>query len=210
MARTNRTKTHLENIVVVPKTAHGDASADIALQVLAVDQDVMGSPTSSFSVSNTGDVLAAGTLGVTGAATIGGTLGVTGVITQGGTEGNMVLNTRHRVTAAEIKAGHTLVTVPAALKFRLVSCRAIAYGGAVGATTTVDLLDGSTKLVAFAQASLTQSTVLTDGGTGAAVLADGASYVTRAAGADITVGLTGSDITTATGVDFILSYVLEA
>lgn len=57
MPRESRTKTHFENLVIVPKTPHGDAAGDIALQVLALDQDVNGAPTSSFSVSNTGVVV---------------------------------------------------------------------------------------------------------------------------------------------------------
>ncbi len=124
-------------------------------------------------------------------------------------EGNRVYNTRHRVTIAEIDAGHTVVTVPADKGFRLVSCDAIAYGGAVTGLTTLDLLSGATKLVAFAQASLAQSAVLKDGGAGAAVLADGASYAVQADGQDITIGKTGGATATATGVDIILSYVLE-
>lgn len=126
----------------------------------------------------------------------------------GAAEGYVVFTTIHDVSAAEIDAGHTVVTVPAGRQFQLVSCKAIAYGGAVTVTTTVDLLDAATKLVAFAQANLTQSTVLTDGGTGAAVLADGASYTARTAGNDITVGKTGGAVTTATGVRFIISYIL--
>jgi len=123
-----------------------------------------------------------------------------------------VLSKRARVTAAEIKAGYTLLAAIAGKGYRLVSAKAIAYGGAVGAVTTVDILGTQTtsvKLVAYAQASLMQSTVLTDGGAGATVLADGASYVVCDDETAVTVGQTGSDITTATGVDFILEYVIE-
>ncbi|MCE5200558.1 hypothetical protein LLG39_16450, partial [bacterium] len=56
----------------------------------------------------------------------------------------VVYNVRVRSTAAEIGAGKTLVAVPTGLSFRLIDCKAIAYGGAVATTTTVDILDGST------------------------------------------------------------------
>jgi hypothetical protein len=95
----------------------------------------------------------------------------------------------------------------------MISCKAIAVGGAVAAVTSVDVMgdDGSAAiLVSFLQASLTQSAVLKDGGTGATVLADGASYVANTAGVAITVIKAGSDITTATHVDIIFDYVLEA
>ncbi len=126
----------------------------------------------------------------------------------------MVRVVRRRNTIAEVNAGVTLLAAPgAAYKYRMVSCKAIAYGGAVGGTTTVDVLGTQTtskKLVAFAQASLTQSTVLTAGGTGSTVLADGASFIACDANTAITVGKTGNDLTTATGVDIIFEYVIEA
>jgi hypothetical protein len=124
-----------------------------------------------------------------------------------------VQTARRRCTVAEINAGVTLLPALAGFKYRMVGCRAIAYGGAVGATTTVDVLGtqatSSVKLVAFAQGSLTRSAELKSGGTGAAILADGASYVANDAGAAITVSKTGSDLTTATGVDVSIDYVVE-
>jgi len=123
------------------------------------------------------------------------------------------LNTRHRVTVAEINAGHEILPAIAGKSYRMIECLAIAYGGAVGTTTTVDLLGtqsaGSVKLVAYAQASLTQSAVLVSGASGAAVQADGASYTACDANTAITVGKTGGDADTATGVDIILTYVIE-
>jgi hypothetical protein len=135
------------------------------------------------------------------------TLTVTGTVSITG----MVQNVRQRFTIAEINAGATLVPAVAGKSIRMVTCKAIAVGGAAGAVTTVDVLGTSTtarKLVAFAQANLTQSTVLTDGGTGAAVLADGASYTANDAGTAVTVGKTGSNVTTATHIDVIFDYVL--
>ena len=132
-------------------------------------------------------------------------------ITQLNVVGN-VLSVRKRFTIAEVNAGASLVAAVAGKAIRMIDCKAIAVGGAAGAVTTVDVLgtvSTSRKLVAFAQANLTQSTVLTAGGTGAAVLADGASYTANDAGTAVTVGKTGSDVTTATHIDVIFDYVLE-
>lgn len=124
-----------------------------------------------------------------------------------------IRNVRTRFTVAQVNAGATVVPAIAQQKHRMVAARAISVGGAAGAVTTVDLLGtqggASVKLVAFAQASLTRSTVLVDGGSGATVLADGASYVACDANTAITIGKTGSDVTTATHIDVILSYVIE-
>ena len=136
----------------------------------------------------------------------------TAKIALGNAADGFVLSKRVRATVAQINAGYTLLPAITGQGYRLVSSKAIAYGGAAGAVTTVDILGTQTtsvKLVAYAQASLTQSAVLTDGGTGAAVLADGASYAVCDDRAAITVSKTGSDVTTATGIDFILEYVIE-
>jgi len=139
---------------------------------------------------------------------IGGELRISGGYISGGA----VLNARRRFTIAEINAGATLLPAISGKSYRMVAAKAIAVGGAAGAVTTVDILgtvSTSRKLVAFAQASLTQSTVLVDGGTGGAVLADGASYTANDAGTAILVGKTGSNVTTATHIDVIFDYVVE-
>lgn len=123
-----------------------------------------------------------------------------------------ILNVRKRFTIAEVNAGANLVPAVTGKSIRMVACKAISVGGAAGAVTTVDVLgtlSTSRKLVAYAQANLTQSTVLVDGGTGGAVLADGASYTANDAGTAITVNKTGSNVTTATHIDVIFDYVLE-
>jgi hypothetical protein len=124
----------------------------------------------------------------------------------------VVLNVRKRLTIAQVNAGVELVAAVSGKSIRMVSCKAISVGGAAGAVTTVDVTGTSStsrKLVAFAQASLTQSTVLTAGGSGATVLADGASYTANDAGTAINVSKTGSSVTTATHIDVIFDYVLE-
>jgi hypothetical protein len=124
-----------------------------------------------------------------------------------------VQNIRTRFTVAAVNAGATLLAAIAGYKYRMIHCIAISIGGAAGAVTTVDVigtLSSARKLVAYAQASLTQSTVLVSGATGAAVLADGASFTQNDANTAITVGITGSSITVATHIDFIFSYTVEA
>jgi len=127
---------------------------------------------------------------------------------------SVVLSHRHRVTVAEINAGHEILAAVTGLSYRVINCVAIAYGGAVGTTTTVDLLGtqsaGGVKIAAYAQASLTQSAPLSMlVAVGCAVIADGASWIEMDVTTAITVGKTGGDADTATGVDFIITYVLE-
>ena len=151
---------------------------------------------SGCSISN------AGVLQCDGNATLAGVIAGVG-------EGTVVYNTLHDVTIAEINAGHTIVTVPAARQFRLVDVTAIAYGGACAAVTTVDLKAGAIFLATYAQVNLAQSTQLRTNSTGVTTLADGASYTAQTAGDDVTVNKTGADVTTCTGVRFVLSYALE-
>jgi hypothetical protein len=128
------------------------------------------------------------------------------------TNQSVLYTKRTRFTIAQVNAGATLVAAVSGKSIRMVGCKAIAVGGAAGAVTTVDILGTSTtsrKLVAFAQANLTQSTVLADGGTGGTVLAVGASYTANDTGTAVTIGKTGSNVTTATHIDVIFVYVLE-
>jgi len=122
----------------------------------------------------------------------------------------VVFNIRHRVTTAEVNAGHTLITPPSGKKVRVIDCTLIAIGGNASGATTVDILDGATKLIAAAVAGLTQSAVLRAGAANADVLADGASFVVRAANATISIGKTGNDLATSTAIDVLLSYCLES
>lgn len=125
-----------------------------------------------------------------------------------------VLTVRKRAAIATVNTGFTLIPAVPGAKIRMVDSSAIAIGGAVGAVTTIDIKGTQSssvvKLVAFAQASLTQSTQLRSGGSGATILADGASYVACDANTAVTAGITGSNATTATSIDFLLTYQLEA
>lgn len=117
---------------------------------------------------------------------------------------------RVRATIAQVNAGLELLPALAGYAYRLIRATAISVGGAAAAVTTVDILATqgavSVKLVAYAQAGLTQSAQLTSGGTNAAVLADGASYAATDANTAVTVGKTGSAVTTATHIDLDLFY----
>lgn len=123
-----------------------------------------------------------------------------------------VVEFRRRYTLAEINAGTAGLNAIPGFKYRLISATAIAIGGAMAALTTVDILAtqgaASVKLVAFAQASLTQNTQLNSGDTGAAILAGGLSYVENDANTGITVNKTGASGTTATAVDVIILYTI--
>ncbi len=125
----------------------------------------------------------------------------------------MVQSVRKRFTIAQVNAGAEIVAAVGGLKLRLVSAIAISVGGAAGSVTTVDLLAtasaSSRKLVAFAQAQLSENTVLRDGNTGAAVLAAGASYTQNDANTALTIGQTGSDVDTATHIDVVVQYAME-
>lgn len=120
---------------------------------------------------------------------------------------------RSRFTIAQVNAGATILAALPGYKYRMVDALAISVGGAAATVTTVDILGTQTtaaKLVAFAQASLTENTVLRAGGTGADVLAAGASFIANDANTAITIGKTGSNVATATHIDVVLSYVIEA
>lgn len=120
---------------------------------------------------------------------------------------------RFRTTIANVNAGATLLAAKAGFKYRLIDVIGISVGGAAGSVTTVDVLGtqsaSGVKLAAFAQAQLTQSTVLRPGVSGCAVLTDGASFIACDVNTAITIGKTGSDVDTATHIDVILTYAVD-
>jgi len=125
----------------------------------------------------------------------------------------MVMAKRQRFTIAEVNAGATILPATPGIGYRMVGAILIAVGGAVGTATSVDILgtasSASRKLVEGAQANLTQSAVVRDGGTGGAVLADGASYTQNDANTAITIGKTGDAVDTATHIDVVFLYTAE-
>jgi predicted RecA/RadA family phage recombinase len=123
------------------------------------------------------------------------------------------LHIRKRFTTAEVNAGATILPAVAGIKYRMLDAALIAVGGAVTTVTTVDILGtlsaSSRKLLAAAQANLTQSALLRAGATGGTILADGASFTQNDANTAITIDITGSDITVATHVDVLLFYAAD-
>jgi hypothetical protein len=121
---------------------------------------------------------------------------------------------RSRVTTANVNAGATLLAAVPGFKYRIQDITMISIGGAAATATTVDVLGtqsaSSVKLLAVAVAALTQSAVVRAGAANATVLADGASFVACDANTAITIGKTGSSLATATHIDVLISYVLEA
>lgn len=126
---------------------------------------------------------------------------------------SMDITKRLRVAIADVNAGFTLLAAVGGMTYRMVGCKAIAVGGAVTTVTTIDIIGvlatATRKLCAFAQASLTQSTMLSAGGAGATILADGASFTTNDVATAITIAITGSAAAGATSIDFIITYTAE-
>jgi len=121
-------------------------------------------------------------------------------------------STRQRFTIAQVNAGATILPAVAGYKYRLIDAKIVSIGGAASGLTTLDIIgtvSTARKLVAAAQAGLTQSTVVRDGDATGAVLADGASYTQNDANTAITIGKTGGSLATATHVDVELTYALE-
>jgi hypothetical protein len=125
----------------------------------------------------------------------------------------IVKQRRVRATTAEVNAGLTILPAITGFRYRLADAKMIAIGGAAATATTIDILGtqsaSAVKLVAAAVAGLTQNTLLRAGATNSAILAAGASFVANDAATAITVGKTGSDLATATHIDFIIDYVVE-
>lgn len=129
--------------------------------------------------------------------------------------GNPITRTfRRRCTTAEINAGVTLLAAIAGLKYRLIDCTLIAVGGAAATATAVTILGtqsaGSATLISAAVAALTQSTVVKPNTANVTVLADGASFIQNDANTAITAGKTGASLATATAIDVIITYAIEA
>lgn len=126
-----------------------------------------------------------------------------------GAVGAFVQNVRVLATVEEVNAGKVLVATPTGKVARIVDAEVTAVGGAVGAVTTVDIKIGATVKITYAQANLLENALLRLDSTGVTLLAAGASFTAGADGEDITAIKAGDDITTATHVLFVLSFVFE-
>lgn len=122
---------------------------------------------------------------------------------------------RSRFTIAQVNAGATVLPALANRKYRVCDLALIAVGGNVGAATGV-LVRGTQSASAVTlmdskTAGLTRSTLLRAGtATNGLILADGASFVANDTNTAITIIKDGSDITTATHIDVLLTYVVES
>jgi predicted RecA/RadA family phage recombinase len=200
VAATGRFNGAVDGEWTLPRTAsetwvEGDAAFwDVANAKVSIDPTV-GLPIGSV-------VVAGSTSDTTGAVKLNGV-----------SLAGRVFNIRKRLAVSAVNAGATLLAAIAGVAWRLVDAKAISVGGAATSVTTVDVKGTQSasvvKLVAYAQASLTQSTVLRDGAAGAAVMADGASYAACDVNTAITAGITGSAITVATSIDFLVQFALE-
>lgn len=144
----------------------------------------------------------------------GASADATGVVRLNGTSfAGRAFPLRRRIPVATINAGGTLLPAIPGVSYRLHDAAAIAVGGAVTSNTTADVkgvqATSTVKLLAFTQASLTQSALVRAGSAGGTLLPDGASFAKCDANTAITVGNTGSAITVATNVDFLLTISLE-
>jgi len=122
---------------------------------------------------------------------------------------------RSRFTIAQVNAGATVLPALANRKYRVCDLSLIAVGGNVVAATGV-LVRGTQSASAVSlmdakTAGLTRSTLLRAGtATNGLILADGASFAQCDTNTAITIIKDGSDITTATHIDVLLTYVVES
>lgn len=163
---------------------------------------------------------AAGKVGASGSARYGIALEAAtadGDIIEVLVDGNMgsVQHLRTRVTTAGVNAGTTLLPAIPGRSYRLVDLALIAIGGA--ATTATGVLVRATQsasavtLMDAKVAGLTQNTLLRIGtATNGLPLAGGLSFVANDANTAITIIKDGSDMTVATHIDVLLSYVVDA
>ena len=115
-------------------------------------------------------------------------------------------------------AGKELLPVVAGYAYRLVDVALIAVGGAAATATSVDVIGtrsaGTVRPVVAAVAALTQSTVARAGAANMTVLADGASHTPLDANTPVVLATdaypAAGSLATATHVDAILTYVMEA
>jgi len=117
-------------------------------------------------------------------------------------------------TTAEVNAGATILPALPGLKYRLHDMALIAVGGAAAAADSVDILGtqatSGVKLLAGLVAGLAENVLLRAGAaTNGVILAAGASFADCDANTAITIGKTGSSLTTATSVIAMLTYTIE-
>lgn len=136
----------------------------------------------------------------------------------GSSSSKILVTKRVRCTIAEVNAGtKEILAAVAGLKWSVTDVKIIAIGGAVTSTTATGTKLVATQsaspatLLATAKAQLTQSAVNTFTGTGATVLADGASFIQADANTAILFASNGgTDLAGATHIDVIITATLAA
>jgi len=128
----------------------------------------------------------------------------------------VALNLRVRATTAQVNAGLEILPELTGYKYRFTDLTMIAIGGAAQTATSVDIVatSGGNAVRPFvaAVAALTQSAVVKPNSANVTVLADGASFVAMDEGTAVYVSkqAAGSNLATATHIDVILTYIIEA
>ena len=122
---------------------------------------------------------------------------------------------RVRVSTAQVNAGHTVLPAIAGFKYRIQDMALIAIGGNAATATGVQIRGTQSASAVILMdgkvAGLTRSTLLRAGtATNGLILADGASFVANDANTAITVIKDGTDLATATHIDVLLTYTVEA
>lgn len=127
----------------------------------------------------------------------------------------MVMVHRHRVTTAEVIAGHTLLPAVKGMKYRLCDVKLIAIGGAAETATSVDIIGtqsaATVRPFVMAIAGLTQNAVVGVENANMTILAAGASFSAMDDNSAVTIGQQsgGSNLATCTHIDVILTYAAE-
>lgn len=127
---------------------------------------------------------------------------------------------RVRCTTVQINAttGAELLPAIAGYAYRLIDAVLISYGGAAATATSVDIIgtrSGATvRPLVAAVAAIAQSVVAHMGVSNLVVLADGASFTPLDANTAVVLATqsypSAGNLGTATGVDVILTYAIEA
>lgn len=125
-----------------------------------------------------------------------------------------VRSIRRRCTVAEVNAGITLLSAVPGGKYRMVDATLIAIGGAAATADAVTVSGtqsaSGAALITAAVAALTEGAVVKPNTANVTVLAAGASFIANDVNTAITVGKTGGTLGTATHIDVIVSYTIDA
>ena len=123
---------------------------------------------------------------------------------------NLTMSSRTRYTIAQVNAGVEMLAGIVGYKYRLVDAAVIAVGGAATTLTSIDISgtqSGSAAvLFSYAQANLTENTMLDRSTAGTTLLAAGASFVQNDAGTGISIKTAGAAGTVVTHVDVVLTF----